>query len=330
MRVRRPARRTRGGQTVSLTLYYASDIHGSDVLWRKFVNAGRFYEADVLVMGGDIAGKAVVPVVRRNGGFVARQVTGDRELTEDELPAVEQRIRDTGFYPYRTTEDEVDRVHGDPAALDRLFRDAMVSSLDGWLQLAAERLAGTPTRLYVMLGNDDLPELAEVIAASTAAEDPEDRAIDLGEGITLVSNGWANPTPWDSPREQPEAELERHLEAVIGKAPEPSRAVFNLHVPPAGTPIDQAPRLDENLKPIVRGGAVQMGPAGSTAVRRVIERHQPLVGLHGHIHEARGVVKLGRTVCINPGSEYGEGVLHGALVSLDRRKGLRGYQLTSG
>lgn len=323
-------RRTGGGLIVTLTLYYASDIHGSDVLWRKFVNAGRFYGADVLVMGGDIAGKAVVPVVRRNGGFVARQVTGDRELTEDELPAVEERIRDMGFYPYRTTEEEVDRVHGDPAALEQVFRDAMSRSLEQWLRFAEERLAGTTTRLYVMLGNDDLPELAEVIAKSAAAEDPEDRVIDLGEGISLISNGWANPTPWASPREQPEAELEQRLEALIGHAPDTSRAVFNLHVPPAGTSIDQAPRLDENLKPIVRGGAVQMGPAGSTAVRSVIERHQPLVALHGHIHEARGVVKLGRTVCINPGSEYGEGVLHGALVSLDRKKGLRAYQLTSG
>ncbi|MGZ4481647.1 MAG: metallophosphoesterase family protein, partial [Gaiellales bacterium] len=71
---------------MSLTLFYASDIHGSDVLWRKFVNAGRFYGADVLVMGGDIAGKAVVPVVRRNGGFVARQITGDRLVDADELP----------------------------------------------------------------------------------------------------------------------------------------------------------------------------------------------------------------------------------------------------
>ncbi len=315
---------------MSLTLFYASDIHGSDVLWRKFVNAGRFYGADVLVMGGDIAGKAVVPVVRRNGGFVARQITGDRLVDADELPELERRIRDLGLYPFRTTEDELERTHGDPAAVERLFREAMVTSLESWLELAGERLAGSGIRLFVMLGNDDLPELAEVIAASDAAVDPEEQVIDLGEEITLASHGWANPTPWASPRELPEAELEQRLEALIGRVPDPSRSVFNLHVPPAGTPIDQAPLLDENLKPVVRGGAVQMGPAGSTAVRHVIERHQPLVALHGHIHESRGIVKIGRTVCINPGSEYGEGVLHGALVALDRRKGLTAYQLTSG
>jgi uncharacterized protein len=315
---------------MSTTVYYASDIHGSDVLWRKFVNAGRFYGADVLVMGGDIAGKAVVPVVQRNGGFVVRRETGERELSADELPAVERRIRDQGFYPLRTTEQEIDRVHGDPAELERVFREAMLQSLEGWLTLAGERLEGTGTRLYVMLGNDDLPELRDAIAASPAAEDPEDRVVELGEGVSMLSNGWANPTPWHSPRELPEDELEQRLERLIAQAPDPARSIFNLHVPPAGTSIDQAPRLDENLKPVVRGGSVVMGPAGSTAVRNVIERHQPLAALHGHIHEARGVVKLGRTVCINPGSEYGEGVLHGALLSIDRKKGLRAYQLTSG
>jgi uncharacterized protein len=315
---------------MSLTVFYASDIHGSDVLWRKFVNAGRFYEADVLVMGGDITGKAVVPVVAHDGGFVARQLTGERVHSEDELPALERRIRDLGFYPYRTTDEELEATHGDPQAVERLFRDAMRDSLAGWLALAEERLAESGIALYVMLGNDDLPELAEVIGASSAAVDPEDRVLELGEGFTLLSNGWANPTPWDSPRELPEPELEARLERLAADVPDPARCVFNLHVPPAGTAIDQAPVLDDALKPVVRGGSVQMGPAGSRAVRNLIERHQPPVALHGHIHESRGVVKLGRTVCINPGSEYGEGVLHGALLALDRKKGLKAYQLTSG
>jgi uncharacterized protein len=315
---------------MSLTVFYASDIHGSDVLWRKFVNAGRFYEADALVMGGDITGKAVVPVVARDGGWLVRQLTGERVHAEDELPALERRIRDLGFYPYRTTDEELDATHGDPQAVERLFRSAMRDSLAQWLALAGERLAGSGIALFVMLGNDDLPELAEVIAASEAAVDPEDRVLELGEGFTMLSNGWANPTPWDSPRELPEPELEARLERLVAEVPDVSRCLFNLHVPPAGTAIDQAPKLDEALKPVVRGGSIQMGAAGSRAVRNVIERHQPPVALHGHIHESRGVVKLGRTACINPGSEYGEGVLHGALLALDRKKGLKAYQLTSG
>jgi Icc-related predicted phosphoesterase len=294
------------------------------------VNAGAFYGADVLVMGGDLAGKAVVPIVRQNVGFRAREITGERIFGEEELPAVEKRVRDLGFYPLQTTEDEIESARGDQASIDAIFRRAMAASLEGWLAVAAERLAGTRIRLYVMLGNDDEPHLKEVLSASPLDVDCEDVTVELGEGFELLSCGYANPTPWNSPRELPEDELERHLEELAAKLADPQRAVFNLHVPPIGTTLDRAPKLDETLKPVISGGAVVMTSAGSRAVREVVERYQPPLGLHGHIHESRGVAKLGHTVCINPGSEYGEGVLHGALVVLDEKKGLRNYQLVSG
>jgi Icc-related predicted phosphoesterase len=308
-----------------LRLFYASDVHGSDVLWRKFVNAGKFYGVDVLVMGGDIAGKAVVPIVRRDGGFVARQVTGDRVFGEDELPAVEKRTRDLGFYPLQMTEEE---VHA--ADVDAVFARAMAEGLEAWLRLAEDRLADSGIQIYVMLGNDDEPALREVLARSSVVVDPEDVTVELGEGLEMLSCGHANPTPWNSPRELPEDELEQHLEQLVANVRDPKRTVFNVHVPPIRTAIDRAPELDETLKPVVRGGAVQMIAAGSQAVRNVIERYRPPLALHGHIHESRGVVKLGKTVCINPGSEYAEGVLHGALIALDQKKGLRNYQLVSG
>ncbi len=294
------------------------------------MNAGRFYEADVLVMGGDITGKAVAPIVRENGRFRAPEILGAQTVSEKELPAVEKRIRDLGFYPLLTTKEEVEAAQEDEGAVATFFYDAMAASLERWLQLAEERLAGTDIRLYVMLGNDDEPRLREVLASSSLVVDPEDIPVDLGEGLQMLSCGHANPTPWNSPREMPEDELEEHLEELVAAVDDPKRSVFNLHVPPIGTAIDRAPALDETLKPIVRGGTVTMTAAGSQAVRNVLERHQPPLALHGHIHESRGVVKVGKTLCINPGSEYAEGVLHGALVVLDGKKGLRNYQLVSG
>lgn len=315
---------------MSFTVYYASDIHGSDRLWRKFVNAGAFYEADVLVMGGDITGKAVVPIVRCDGGYRAPQVIGERTAPAEELDDLERRVRDMGMYPYVAEADELAQAQQREGAVDELFRRAMAASVQRWLDFAQERLAGTDTKLYVMLGNDDEPALAEVLAASPLHVDCEDIAVELRDGLQMLSCGYANPTPWDSPRELPEAALTEHLEGLVAELDDPSRAVFNLHVPPKGTAIDQAPELDATLKPVVRGGSVAMTSAGSTAVRALIERHQPLVALHGHIHESRGTVRIGRTVCINPGSEYAEGVLHGALLVLDRKKGLRNHQLVSG
>jgi Icc-related predicted phosphoesterase len=315
---------------LSFTVYYASDIHGSDRLWRKFVNAGKFYDADVLVMGGDITGKAVVPIVRSSGGLRVAELIGDRVAAEEELEALEDRIRDRGFYPYVTTEEELAQAHGDEAKVGELFARAMADSVRRWLELAEERLAGTGIRLYMMLGNDDEPALSQVLDASPLGVTCEDIPVELAEQIQMLSCGIANPTPWDSPREMPEDQLAAHLETLVGALEDPPRSVFNLHVPPKATALDQAPALDETLKPVVRGGSVVMTAAGSQAVRELIERYQPLVALHGHIHESRGVTKIGRTVCINPGSEYGEGVLHGALLVLDRKKGLRNHQLVSG
>jgi Icc-related predicted phosphoesterase len=315
---------------VSFTVYYASDIHGADRLWRKFINAGKFYGADVLVMGGDITGKAVVPIIRSNGSMRVPELIGDRVAPAEELESLETQIRNRGFYPYVTTEDELAATHGDERAVADLFGRAMAQSVRAWLALAEERLARTGIRLFMMLGNDDEPALQEVLAESPLRVDCEDETVELAESIQMLSCGIANPTPWNSPRELPEDQLAAHLEELVAKLDDPERSVFNLHVPPKGTALDQAPELDATLKPVVRGGSVAMTSAGSAAVRELIERYQPLVALHGHIHESRAMTRIGRTVCINPGSEYGEGVLHGALMVLDRKKGLRTHQLVSG
>jgi Icc-related predicted phosphoesterase len=315
---------------VSFLSFYASDIHGSDMLWRKFINAARFYGAEVLIMGGDIAGKAVIPIIRRSTSFYAPGFAGERAFAADELPLLEQRIRDIGQYPYQVNEEDMAVLEQDQGAVEALFLRVMRETLERWLRFAEERLRGTKTRLYIMLGNDDEPALRDILAHSPLAIDSEDRTVELGEGFEMLSCGFANPTPWHSPREMTEEDLQRHLEQLASQLQNPARSVFNLHVPPVRTPLDMAPVVDENLRPVIQGGSVLMGPAGSLAVRNVIERYQPLLALHGHIHESRGMVKLGETVCINPGSAYGEGVLHGTLFELDRRKGLKRYQLTSG
>jgi Icc-related predicted phosphoesterase len=315
---------------VTKTIYYASDIHGSDVCWRKFLNAASFYGADILVMGGDVTGKAVVPIVSVPGGYLARQMTGDKLLTAADLDQVQARIRDMGFYPYLTTEEELDETWDDRAAVHRVFIDLMSESIGRWMALAEQKLSGTGVQVYVMTGNDDPPEMRELIAGSTVVVDPEDKLADLGEGFSMISCGWSNRTPWDSPREMDEGDLERHIEKLAAEVANPERSVFNLHVPPIRTAIDRAPKLNDQLKPVVKGGSVLMESVGSEAVRRVIERHQPMLSLHGHIHESRGAIKIGRTLCINPGSEYADGILQGALIELNARKGVKSYQLPSG
>jgi uncharacterized protein len=206
----------------------------------------------------------------------------------------------------------------------------MRETLARWLDLAAERLAGTGVRLFAMTGNDDPPELQGMLRGSPVLTEAEDNLLDLGEGITMISCGYSNPTPWHTPRELDDDELHQRIEKMAGWVGRPERAIFNLHVPPARSAIDKAPALDGSLKPVVKGGAVVMQSVGSEAVRRVLEAYQPMLGLHGHIHESRGAVRLGSTLAINPGSEYGDGVLCGALLEVDGKRGVRHYQLPSG
>jgi Icc-related predicted phosphoesterase len=76
------------------------------------------------------------------------------------------------------------------------------------------------------------------------------------------------------------------------------------------------------------GNPVSM-QAGSSALYKVIEEHQPVLGIHGHIHEGRGNIKIGRTTCVNPGSVYPEGILQGVLVTLSEGE-VTSVQLTQG
>jgi Icc-related predicted phosphoesterase len=312
-------------------LFFATDIHGSERCFKKFLNAGKFYGADILLMGGDITGKMLVPVVEVSPGQYESQLYGSRRTVgEDGLPALRKQIADAGFYAYDTTPDEIAEFREHPELVDEKFRKVMHATLTSWLALAEERLAGTGITCLLAPGNDDPFFVDELLGSSAQVINPDRHVVELEQGYTLVSVGYSNPTPWDSPRELPESKLRQLIDKQATEVPDMSRCIFNLHVPPKDTPIDQAMALDEEFRPIMKSGSPVITGVGSTAVREALETYQPLLGLHGHIHESRGEARFGRTRSLNPGSEYSEGVLRGALVTLSQKKGVRGYQLVAG
>ncbi len=312
-----------------LALYYTSDVHGSERCFLKFLNAGKFYGVDTLILGGDLTGKVLVPIVRTDGCW-EMTFLGRHEVlrSTEELEEAEKRIRFNGFYPYRCDPDELRRMEADPAYAEEIFRRVMRESVERWVRLAEERLRGTGIRCFVMPGNDDDFEIDEVLNRSEVVINPDGAVIAI-DGYQLLSLAWTNPTPWNSPRELPEEELAARIERLAREL-EPDRPViFNLHCPPYASTLDRAPQLREDLSIVMVGGQPNLIPVGSRAVREAIERYQPVVSLHGHIHESRGAVRIGRTLCINPGSAYGEGILHGALVVLEDDR-IASYQLVSG
>jgi uncharacterized protein len=317
-----------------MKIFYASDVHGSNRCFKKFLNAGKFYGCEALVLGGDITGKAIVPFVETAPGQVEVAFLGKtHQLTDDEeIAALEARVGDTGYYPHRCTREEADALGGDSARLHELFTDKIVERIEEWMALADERLTGdSALPCYINAGNDDPPEIDAVIDAAERVEFLEGRVVELPEGLELASCGYANMTPWHCPRDVEEDELGGRLEAVAQQVREPEWAIFNFHCPPYDTQIDQGPVLGEDMRMRSTAGGVEMQPVGSTACREVIERYQPLLGFHGHLHESRGTFKLGKTVCINPGSEYSEGVLRGAIVDVNAKKRkVKSTQLISG
>jgi uncharacterized protein len=312
-------------------IYFVTDVHGSDRCFRKFLNAAKFYNADTLILGGDITGKMIVPIVTQHDGTRVCEFAGGRRVlkSDEDLNTTVKAIKDSGYYPFITNVKEADEISGDPELLTPLFKTLMKESVHGWMRLAEERLKGTGVKCYISPGNDDYFEIDEVLDSSSYVINPERKVVDLDGEHEMITLGYTNHTPWDSPREVDEDVLEGMIEEMAKKVSDPSRAIYNVHVPPIDTPIDQAPKLDKELKPVIAGGEAVMMSAGSTAVRKMIEKYQPLLGTHGHIHESRGIVKLGRTLCANPGSDYGFGNLNGFLCEVDGDR-INSYSLTQG
>lgn len=322
-------RKGKGQVTRRLALYYTSDIHGSERSFLKFLNAAKFYGVDTLILGGDLTGKVLVPIVEVDGHW-EMSFLGRHEVLRslEEVTEAEERIRFNGFYPYRCGPEELARLEADRDYADAVFRRLMRESVARWVRLAEERLRGTGVRCFVMPGNDDEFDIDDALAGSDVVVNPDGAIVEI-DGYQLLSLAWANPTPWNSPRELPEEELAARIERLARELDPSLPVIFNLHCPPYDSTLDSAPQLREDLSVVMVGGQPNMIPVGSRAVREAIERYQPVLSLHGHIHESRGAVRIGRTLCINPGSAYGEGVLHGALVRLEDDR-VASYQLVSG
>ena len=313
-----------------MRLFYATDVHGSERCFRKFLNAAEFYGADAVLLGGDITGKAIVPLVASNGRYEGQFLGDQVSVAEgEELEELEKRIANTGYYAWRCAREEHDAVEQNPSAQHDLFIRLIVDRVRAWVELAVERLGPKGIPCFINAGNDDPREIDAALDEAKWVKFLEGRVVELPDGTQVASCGYANMTPWACPRDISEEELGKRLEAVISQLDDPATAIFNFHCPPYDTGIDAGPKLREDFSVTAGAGGIEMHPVGSTACRAAIMRYQPPLGLHGHLHESRGATKLGRTICINPGSEYTEGILRGALIEFHKGK-VKSHQFTTG
>jgi len=312
-----------------MQIFFASDVHGSEICWKKFINAGKFYEADTLILGGDMTGKAVVPIIAQGGDRYKVTLLDQESILEggEKVAEMVKTIQNRGYYPYVTDPDEVAEISSTPGRSDDIFLDEVLKTIRRWLEYADEKLNGTGIRCFVCPGNDDIFAIDDVIATSKSVENVEGRLIQLDDHHEMINTGWTNPTPWDTHREEDDQALLARIEAIASQLQNPRSAVFNLHAPPYGSGLDEAPELTKDLRLAYAGQSLIS--VGSKAVLEVVEKYQPMLGLFGHIHEGKGTRKYRKTLCINPGSMYEQGILQGALIDLKPNK-VGNYILTTG
>ena len=317
-------------------VFYACDIHGSEPTYRKFLNAAKFYEVDALIFGGDLMGKLLIPIVREVGGtWRARLQSQDHHIrSAPEMAQFKRTLQTLGFYWQEMDPEEYKDYVGQQDRIDALFDVLAKQRLAEWIALAEERLAGSHVRVFLCGGNDDTDEVLSALdeVAQDRVVSAENRSVAVDDEHVVVTIGYSTPTPWETPREKADPEIAEVIEKVMAGVADPSRAVFNFHCPPLNSTLDTCLKLDASVWPpgplMENGQPVHYG-AGSQAVADALLAYQPTVGLHGHIHESRGMIDYGRTPAYNPGSEYGEGVLRGLIVNI-RAGEVIGHQFTSG
>lgn len=316
-------------------IFFATDVHGSEPTFGKFVNTASFYKADVLILGGDVTGKLMIPIISEDGQWRATVMdVVHHAKNEDELQKIKKLIEYLGFYHITITPERFEELKQNPPEVDRIFKEQSHARLLRWIRKADEKLKDLPVKCYITGGNDDDEHDIALLEKHQTARViyPEGRVVMIDEIHPMLSFGFSNPTPWDTPREVSEDELKDMIEHTVKDIDDFSNVIFNFHCPPKDCTLDRAPLLDTSYdppRPVTTAGESIMVSCGSSAVREAIEKYQPLLVLTGHIHESRGVMKIGRTTVANPGSEYGEGILRGIIVNVVD-KAVLSYQMTSG
>lgn len=307
-------------------ILFVTDLHASELTFRKVLSAVAIYEATILMIGGDLAGKRVVPVVGGKEGYTTSVGGEDIRVGESGLSDLVSKIKNLGQYPIVMDRDEYEVLSKDPDSVHQRFLDMSHAQVDNWAARLAAKFEPLQIPVYVTGGNDDYLSIEDILDEAPWIINAGEKVLEVVPGVEMIATGYGNPTPWNCPRDISEDKLLEIITEMADKLKDPNKAIFNLHVPPHGSGIDLAPLLDTSVVP-PRPIVGEVSSVGSTAVRTAIERYQPAVGLHGHIHESRGTQKLGRTMCVNPGSEYTEGILRSAVIDFDKKGNMINVQL---
>ena len=267
--------------------FFATDVHGHVDRYEKLLVSIVRERPGVLFLGGDLLPRATLyskTVSRKEADFV-----------EDYLIPAFTRTRDTlgSAYP------QIFLILGndDPRLEEGLFHTASARGL--WHYVHGQRLALGSFAVYGYSCVPPTPFLLKDWECYDVSRYVPPGSVSPEEGRRSVSADERG-IKWGT--------IQRDLQALAGHDPL-ERAIFLFHTPPYDTALDRAALDGKTYEHVPLDVHV-----GSIAVRRFIEQRQPLLTLHGHVHESTRLtgewkIRLGKTVCVNGAHDGPELVL---------------------
>jgi len=310
-----------------MRILFAADLHGADLIFKKCLKSAETYEVSALILAGDLTAKDIRPIIKKDGNSYLVNYRDKKEVvTTAELKKIEEALASMGHYFFHCSETELEDLKEKQDKIFKIMDEKILERLEYWAETVIRQIDLTKTTVFITPGNDDILKIDSLLSRY------EDKGIHTNllqpyifPSNEMISLDYSNPTPWDTPRECKEDELAKMIKKKVKQLKDPGKAIFNFHCPPVDTRIDLAPKLDKNLKPVIIPGVDTSIHVGSKAVREMIEDCQPVLGLHGHFHESPGVDRIGKTICLNPGSEYWNGIIHGYIIDIDNEGNVSKY-----
>ena len=303
-------------------IWFFSDIHGSNACFKKFLNLiNNTNKPNVLILGADITGKQLIPIIKKNNGTEVVPIGGKDIILKnsEESQSLKKKLSDIGYYPFECTNTDYKKLQFGKKYQKDVFEKLVKKRLIEWVELADSKLSSnTDCKVIINGGNDDPFYIDSILDSSKKMIHAEGKIIDLPAGLKLLSTGFSVKTPWNCPRDISEDELKIKISNMTNQLVESDKLIFNFHCPPYNTALDLAYKINQDtFEPVAGIGGPPLINVGSKVIRESIEKWQPIVSLHGHIHEIHAKQNIGKTLCVNPGTDYKNGRLQGFFIQIN-------------
>lgn len=311
-----------------MKILFLSDIHGSNLIFEKALNAISKFGIDIFIISGDLSGKDIRPIIKDGDRYITEIDSKTVSLTLTSAKEFEKHLADLGHYFFNTTYKEFEALKKDDSSIMHILNLKILSRLEFWILRIINQINTSKTQVIISPGNDDIQQIDDLLFSF------ESQGILTGikspviiDNFDIITLDYSNITPWNTERELSEKMLGKLINEKIKKIRNVENCIFNFHCPPINTKLDLAPEIDKNLKYDIKPGGLNFIHTGSSAVYNSILKYQPLLSLHGHIHESKGFDYVGRTLSLNPGSEHDKGILNAYVVDISSQGTIENFFL---